>query len=202
MINWIRIRDDILNVIFILTSAILIVLALSFGVYYLTINLGLSDVNLSVNNTGLMKEYFNMMNYLINPFEKKLEFIYFTASQNGLSHFFEVKRLFLINNLVFLIVVIAKKILKVKLRFFYTDAISIGMVPVLIFGLGILDFNQLFIWFHQLLFRNNNWLFNPTTDPIILALPESFFEIMILIFLICFETMIIYGYKKRRTNLN
>ncbi|HCM13569.1 MAG TPA: TIGR01906 family membrane protein, partial [Lachnospiraceae bacterium] len=38
------------------------------------------------------------------------------------------------------------------------------------------DFDTSFVIFHKLLFFNNNdWLFNPVTDPVINILPETYF---------------------------
>lgn len=40
---------------------------------------------------------------------------------------------------------------------------------------AILDFNSLFLRFHELIFTNDLWLLNPATDPIINMLSEEFF---------------------------
>lgn len=50
---------------------------------------------------------------------------------------------------------------------------TLGLIMVM--GWMCLDFNSFFITFHQVLFQNNDWLFNPETDPVIKLLPESFF---------------------------
>lgn len=50
---------------------------------------------------------------------------------------------------------------------------TLGLVMVV--GWMCLDFNSFFITFHQVLFRNSDWLFNPRTAPVIKLLPESFF---------------------------
>lgn len=48
--------------------------------------------------------------------------------------------------------------------------LPIGVVFVLIAG-----FNYWFVLFHHIAFGNNDWLFDPRTDPIIYVLPETFF---------------------------
>ena len=45
-----------------------------------------------------------------------------------------------------------------------------------------IGFERFFIYFHQILFRNTDWLFDPATDPIINVLPESFFMQCFLLF--------------------
>ena len=37
------------------------------------------------------------------------------------------------------------------------------------------NFSRAFVIFHELFFDNDYWIFDPATDPIILALPEEFF---------------------------
>lgn len=39
----------------------------------------------------------------------------------------------------------------------------------------ILDWDALFTAFHKLFFRNDYWLFDPDTDPVINLLPDSYF---------------------------
>lgn len=52
---------------------------------------------------------------------------------------------------------------------------------IMVVGLVGLFFDQFFILFHQILFRNDNWLFNPQTDPVIYILPPELFLIAFLI---------------------
>ncbi|MDK7326346.1 lipoprotein intramolecular transacylase Lit, partial [Lactobacillus mulieris] len=44
-----------------------------------------------------------------------------------------------------------------------------------------------FVTFHHMIFHNNNWLFNPLTDPIINVLTEGFFAACFSIFGIIYE---------------
>lgn len=57
------------------------------------------------------------------------------------------------------------------------------------FALGIFlvtDFEDFFVKFHEMLFRNSDWMFDPETDPIILALPAEFFMACFILFIILF----------------
>lgn len=49
------------------------------------------------------------------------------------------------------------------------------ILPVIVLPFALMNFDEFFISFHHLLFNNNDWLFNPTTDPIINVLTEEFF---------------------------
>ena len=60
---------------------------------------------------------------------------------------------------------------------------------VVMFALGIFlvtDFEDFFVKFHEMLFRNSDWMFDPETDPIILALPAEFFMACFILFIILF----------------
>ena len=65
------------------------------------------------------------------------------------------------------------------LRGFRLSAIAGGALLLTFLTLGILvslDFDRAFVIFHSLFFPGkDNWLFNPYTDEIILALPSDFF---------------------------
>lgn len=50
------------------------------------------------------------------------------------------------------------------------------VLPVVIGGLAALDFDRAFVIFHSIFFPGkDNWIFNSTTDQIILVLPQDFF---------------------------
>lgn len=199
MIDWLRVRDNIVNIFFVLTAAIFSVIALSGIVYYINANW---FYDFPINNANLMKEYAHLMEYLLNPFSGELKFLYFPASRSGLLHFVDVKNLFLLNNIVFLVTLGLKKVFKIKLRFYAKDAAIIGILPVIIGIIAAMDFDQFFVMFHEVLFRNSDWMFDPVADPIINVLPEEFFEQLIFMFFIIFEIMVYIGYKKRAKELS
>ncbi|MGR3741991.1 TIGR01906 family membrane protein [Companilactobacillus sp. DQM5] len=193
MIDWFRVKNNSINILFVLTFSIFIIIAVSIPIYIININV---IYDFSMGNVKLTREYLHLMNYLLNPFINNLKFLYFVASSSGLEHFRDVKVLFLINNIVLLLVFFIKKIFKIRLWFYKNDAISIAIVPIIIAIIASMNFDEFFILFHKLLFTNNNWLFNPLTDPIINVLPEGFFEQLIFLFLIVFEFLIYFGYRK------
>ena len=59
-----------------------------------------------------------------------------------------------------------------------------GFVFLLVI-MGI-SFQQFFVLFHKILFRNNDWIFDPTKDPIIDALPDDFFLACFVLFFVLF----------------
>ncbi|BEI50506.1 membrane protein [Lactiplantibacillus plantarum subsp. plantarum] len=48
-------------------------------------------------------------------------------------------------------------------------------VPPVVTVIMAINFDQFFIMFHKILFRNSDWLFDPLLDRIILVLPDTFF---------------------------
>ena len=53
--------------------------------------------------------------------------------------------------------------------------LGVIFLPVFLVSLVFMNWEELFIDFHHLLFNNNLWLFSAETDPIILQLPAEFF---------------------------
>lgn len=56
--------------------------------------------------------------------------------------------------------------------------ITLGIMIVLMLH----NFDRFFVIFHQVLFHNQDWLFDPNTDPIINVLPTTFFEQCFILF--------------------
>ncbi|WP_390889719.1 lipoprotein intramolecular transacylase Lit [Latilactobacillus curvatus] len=61
------------------------------------------------------------------------------------------------------------------------------VVPPILGFIASMNFDRFFITFHELLFRNLNWQFDPITDPIILVLPEVYFGLCFALFFILLE---------------
>lgn len=154
----------------------------STWLYYLNVIFGdfLSLVNLSAKT--MMHNFHQLMAYLNFPWISELKMDNFTDSKDGLEHFREVKKLFLINYIILLITIIPsilfiknlyKKQQQWRLLWPLQAVFAVIFVVVTVM---IMQFNQFFITFHKLLFRNNDWIFYPVQDPIINALPESYFN--------------------------
>jgi integral membrane protein (TIGR01906 family) len=52
---------------------------------------------------------------------------------------------------------------------------TVLVIPFLLGLWAASDFNRAFVLFHELVFRNDNWIFDYRTDPVILILPEAYF---------------------------
>jgi len=105
----------------------------------------------------------------------------FPMSDTGEFHFWEVKIIFQVLQVV-AIVFIGWTILSVRkkwqlLKYFN----AAGNLAILIFGvftaIMLIDFDFFFYWFHRAFFNNDYWIFNPRYDPVIRALPAELFMI-------------------------
>ena len=137
----------------------------------------------------IFHNYTILVNYLLNPFVKSLNFPNFTQSASGLKHFAEVKNLLLINELLFFIgnilcLFIFYDLNRTKLYFIMKNSFRfLSFIPLVLVILFVLfDFHNFFYKFHLILFRNSDWIFDPAKDPIINVLPEDFFKIEFIIF--------------------
>ncbi|GMA47726.1 integral membrane protein [Tetragenococcus muriaticus PMC-11-5] len=76
--------------------------------------------------------------------------------------------------------------------------------PVVLLALMAVGFDQFFITFHEVFFTNEDWLFDPATDPIINVLPEQYFMHCFLFFFVLIELffwiMILIGKKESKNH--
>ena len=140
-----------------------------------------------------------LMNYLINPLETKLSMPDFPSSASGLHHFAEVKNLFmLVFFLTIILIPFIIRFMKENLSLVFHNALRVVMLFPLATGViaWLIGFDQFFVAFHEVLFRDNSWLFDPATDPIISVLPEQFFMHSFLIFLLIYELIFFVIYRR------
>lgn len=130
----------------------------------------------------IRENYDALIDYNLPIADGKLIFPSFPMSKTAEIHFEEVKDIFdcFKFTAIFAAVVAAVGIaISVKKREYlflkYTAVVSIG-IPVVLGGLTAAFWDKVFILFHELVFDNDYWMFDPDTDPIITILPDEFFE--------------------------
>lgn len=166
-----------------LLGAILLVFNCTY-IYKICIEIFNLESKSNISKNLLMGDYKKIISYVTNPFTKKLEFDNFNMSAQGEFHFFEVKNIVFVVEIIFIVLLVLgiilfllkrKRRFKFPIRslnyFFYFTIIIIGILLILIY----FDFSYVFDKFHEMLFNNDYWVFNPNTDPIIKVLPEEFF---------------------------
>lgn len=162
--------------------------------------------HLGMTYETLMDNYYVLIRYLHFPWIQELNLPDFPSSESGLFHFWEVKVLFYLNYSVLVISAVASffYIRYVKRnRLFWTlekPFFVASLVPPMLLLFLAVSFDRMFVLFHELFFNNDAWLFNPSTDPIILALPQEFFMYCFILFFVLIEGSFIFGYRYSRKN--
>lgn len=133
----------------------------------------------------------------------------FVMSNSGLIHFVEVKHIFATVQIVALItsvfgvIGVIARIKEREYRFLNLTSYLMVIIPALVGVVAVGDFDRTFVFFHQLVFKNDYWLFDANTDPVIKILPQEFFYhklvlIIVLIFVFAAALKIIYRHFKRK----
>ena len=160
------------------------------------------------NYTGLSTEilvdnYKRIIYFVQNPFKKELVLNNLAMSSLGKTHFFEVRQIFIVLYIISIIFIsimifkiltnknngLGKKIIK-------SFNSSVNIIALIFTSVSIavaIDFSKTFYFFHKIFFRNDYWIFDPATDPIINSLPEELFmiELVLVISLLIIFTLVI-----------
>lgn len=191
--------------IFILTAAIALTIW-AIPLYKWTLLYFEIPQKVGMSFENILENYYVLLRYLHFPWIKTLALPNFPVSTSGAFHFYEVKNLFLLNyGLLFLSFVGAflylRKLKQVKGFWRLVQPFKVAIfIPFVLLLILAMDFDWMFVMFHQLLFNNDAWLFNATTDPIILVLPQEFFMYCFILVFVLIEAFFITGYfyfKKR-----
>ena len=158
----------------------------------------------------IIKENYDALIDWCSPFAKgELDFPTLPESASGVSHFVEVKVIF---NLFFALLFVTPLFLAGLIylqhkrgsnSWMLTSPVIVCVLPLLIGLACAIDFNRIFVLFHEIVFNNDDWLFSAKEDPIILFLPERFFMQCALIIvgtvlLGCAVLLAIYFYSRNR----
>lgn len=133
-------------------------------------------------SVDVIKENYDALIDWCSPFYTgELDFPSLPESASGVSHFVEVKVIFnLFFALLFLTPLFLAGLIYLRCKqknhsWMLAAPIIVCVLPLLIGLACAIDFNRIFVLFHQIVFNNDDWLFSPYEDPIILFLPERFF---------------------------
>lgn len=200
--NFILLRDIIVILIAIISFSIIFVINFVPLYYWFVSKFDLASL-IHISKHELMMNYINLLKYLnffwITKWDRTIK-----ASYTGLIHFEEVKILVEINNIIGIIFILLSYFIirkRIKNKTLWQFIIPLKLISsglLIFFSIVFIYFYQLFILFHKLIFANNYWIFNPTTDPIIKVLPIDFFEAsFILIVLIAYLFGLILYFKCR-----
>lgn len=147
----------------------------------------------SLSEKELLLNFDQLMRYLNTPWITELNLPDFPVSASGALHFYEVKRLFLLNYGVLLVSVLPsilylRHLIRNKRLWTLIQPFKIAVgVPLIIAVVMAMGFDRFFVAFHGIFFNNDAWIFNPATDPIINVLPEEFFLHCFILFFVLLE---------------
>lgn len=164
----------------------------------------------SLSKETIQHNYDILIQYQCLFYQGALNLPDFVMSTTGRIHFVEVKKIFdtiqilLIVTGIISAIMIYQNIKAHEYRFLkLTTYFSVG-IPTLLGMFASIDFNQAFVIFHKLFFRNDYWIFDATTDPIIRVLPEAFFMhcFILIIMIVLFISVICYIiYRKKEKEI-
>lgn len=130
---------------------------------------------------NVITDYQRLLVYLQVPGFYHLTFRYLPISNNASAHFRVIRHLLIANEVLCVTswgtIIINNRHEKKRNQLL----VLISLIDYLCFtllvmvGLVSIDFDRVFIAFHRLMFSDSNWIFNPSTDPIINAMPPNFF---------------------------
>ena len=190
-----RWTDIVIGICFMISLlAVGLYIAVNFrALYYLNISWNDLPASSGYNAVVIRENYDALIDYCCPFFTGPLVFPSLPSSASAISHFAEVKNIFniiYIAGVIGLIATVTTFIIKHRegsFLYLRTCAICAAVLPVFVSVFSLISFDTLFIVFHKLTFNNDDWIFDPKTDPIIDMLPESFFaQCAILIALVMF----------------
>ena len=129
----------------------------------------------------ILEQYDVLIDYNSIGGAETLAFPDLPSSEVGLIHFEETKVIFLafqwwavIGTVLTVIGILLLRRQQPHRFLKYAGLVSL-IFPVVV-GVGVaLMWDKVFVLFHEIMFRNDYWLFNAQTDPIVLLLPDGYF---------------------------
>lgn len=173
--------------IFIITGSVILGLKCKSLYYYDVEKLNISAMS-GFSDDEIKLNYDYLIDYNLNKNVGEFHLPTIKYSQQGKIHFEEVRNIFQVVKKVFYIsgiISVLGVILSIKnknIKFLNTTSIMTILLPIITSIPLTINFNYFFIKFHEAVFSNDYWIFDPVIDPVINMLPQDiFFHIGILI---------------------
>ncbi len=206
-----KITDIVIGIVFtLLFISLSVVFTINFRpLYYMDVGLLNIEAASGLPKSEILQNYNALIDYSSPFFKGALEFPTLAASESGLQHFIEVKNIFTsfyylaAFTLIIAVIIIVYKKKKGDFSYLLVSSITAVVLPLLIAFFMALDFDRAFLLFHKLFFKNDYWLFDPATDPVIMMLPDSFFlhcALLIIVIVLLFSAAFAALYFWKRTH--
>lgn len=178
LVEWIR--AILLTIMcLIVTIGIALFIVVNLSQFFITFPTSL----LKLGRANLLSDYRRVIYYLQLPCAT-LRLQYLPITESALRHFEDVKRLVLVAE--FIVILLAPTLVMLLIKQKRQNQLWRMILPfqvmfiLLLFSgfMGMTNFDTYFIQAHYLLFNNMDWVFNPQDNPIILLMPQEFFELL------------------------
>lgn len=173
--------------IFIISGSVILGLRCKSLYYYDVKELNISEMS-GFTEEEIKQNYDYLIDYNLNKNVGEFHLPTIKYSKEGKIHFEEVRNIFQIVKKVFYIsglISVLGVILSIKnknIKFLNTASIMTILLPIITAIPLMINFNYFFIKFHETVFSNDYWIFDPSIDPVINMLPQDvFFHIGIFI---------------------
>lgn len=175
-----------------------------FDIGYLEIA---SSNNLSEDE--IKENYDYMIDYNLNKISGEFNLPTIKSSIEGKIHFEEVKEIvqmvgkLLMISLVITIIGIVINLKSKDIEFLNLTSKLVILLPILVAIPMLINFDKTFVIFHEIMFDNDYWIFDPLKDPVINILPQEFFfhaglMIVVLVLLSSIILHLLYKYLKSK----
>ena len=179
--------------------------------YYSDISILNIEQSSNINKKELKVNYDYVITYLIQNKSKEFNLPTLPSSDHGKIHFKEVKAIFdklkimlLLSILISIIGIMLNRKHK-KIDYLLTSANLLIIIPAILIIPFLVNFDKSFTTFHHVFFKNDYWLFDIQSDPIITILPQSFFfhcAILIIILITISSITLRHIYKLQNKKLH
>ncbi len=149
--------------------------------YYLDMNLLDIPAQSGFSAETVRENYDALITYNSMFFSGELEFPTLPQSESGRIHFEEVKVIFvffqkaaMVTGLLAIAGMWLLRRERPKRYLKYTGILTL-VLPAVIGAAIAVNWDRVFVVFHELMFDNDYWLFDAALDPVILILPDAFF---------------------------
>lgn len=192
--------------IFIITFSVVLVLNAKWLYYIDIVLLGLEKRS-GMSSGAIRANYDTLIRYNQFWYHGELAFPTLFMSETGRIHFEEVKRIFSVIQYLCMGSFAASVIGIIRCRrkrscgYLRTAGILTLGIPAVLGILAAVNWDGFFTAFHRLFFRNNYWLFDSRTDPVILILPDTYFlhcAVLILLLVFLGGILCFLAYRRRR----
>ncbi len=202
-----KITDILIGLVFtLLFISIGVIAAVNFRfIYYFDIShLKIAETS-GLDKQVIVDNYNALIDYNSPFFKGELKFPTLPSSPSGLQHFSEVKNIFIsfyyigLLSLIAALIIIIYKERKRDRSYLLVSSVTVLVIPA-IAALGCaVNFDAVFVIFHKIFFRNDYWLFDPITDPVITILPDTFFlhALIVIIAFVVLGSLILYLFSRR-----